>query len=81
MFIGHYAPAFVAPAAGGQIKLWHGFVAVQFIDYVWAVFILTGIEEMRVVPGFTEGSAFDLYWNSAAAVPIEVRLPFKLMPI
>lgn len=61
MFIGHYA---VAPlgAASGKIKLWHGFVAVQLVDFAWAIFILLGIEKARVVPGFTEASPLDLHF-------------------
>ena len=60
MFIGHYALAPIA-AATGQVKLWQAFVAVQFVDFIWAGFILTGVESARIVPGFTQASPFDLY--------------------
>ncbi len=59
MFIGHYGPA--AAAAGGKIKLWHGFVAVQFLDILWAPFILLGIEHVRIVENFTASNHLDLY--------------------
>lgn len=59
MFVGHYGPA--TAAAGGRIRLWHAFVAVQLLDILWAPFILLGIEHVRVVPGFTQANAFDLY--------------------
>ena len=60
MFIGHYGPA-IAAADRGKVRLWHGFVAVQFLDILWAPFVLAGIEHVRIVEGFTEANALDLY--------------------
>ena len=59
MFVGHYGPA--AAAAGPEIKLWHGFVAVQFLDVLWAPFVLTGVEHVRITENFTASNHFDLY--------------------
>lgn len=59
MFIGHYGPA--GAAAGRTLKLWHCFVAVQFLDILWAPFVLAGIEHVRIVPHFTASNHFDLY--------------------
>ncbi len=59
MFIGHYGPA--AAIAGDRIKLWHGFVAVQFLDILWAPAILLGVEHVRIVEGFTASNHFDLH--------------------
>lgn len=59
MFIGHYGPA--AAVAGRRIKLWHGFVAVQFLDILWAPFVLLGVEHVRIVENFTASNHFDLY--------------------
>ncbi len=59
MFVGHYGPA--AAAAGGKIKLWHGFIAVQFLDILWAPFVLLGVEHVRIVENFTASNHFDLY--------------------
>lgn len=59
MFIGHYGPA--AAVAGDRVKLWHGFVAVQFLDILWAPAVLLGIENVRIVEGFTASNHFDLY--------------------
>ncbi len=59
MFVGHYGPA--AAVSGGRIKLWHGFVAVQFLDILWAPFVLLGIEHVRIVENFTASNHFDLY--------------------
>ena len=59
MFIGHYGPA--AAITGGKVKLWHGFIAVQFLDILWAPFVLLGIEHVRIVENFTASNHFDLY--------------------
>lgn len=62
MFIGHYAPAAALKPLSTTVPLWHLFVAVQFLDYLWAAFILTGVEQARVVPGFLDASDLDLYF-------------------
>jgi len=62
MFIGHYGPALAAKAPVKAIPLWLLFIAVQWLDVCWSVLVLTGIEKVRIVPGFTEGSPLDLYY-------------------
>ena len=32
------------------------------MDLVWSVLVLLGIEKLRIVPGFTEANALDLYY-------------------
>lgn len=81
MFVGHYAPAAALKSLSAKTPLWHFFIAVQFLDYLWAAFILTGVEKARVVPGFLAASDLDLYfmpwthslaaaaaWSFAAAI-------------
>jgi hypothetical protein len=62
MFIGHYGPAFGAKAAVQRVPLWVYFIAVQWLDVVWSSLVLLGIEKVRIVPGFTQGSTLDLYF-------------------
>src|SRR4051795_9523151 len=62
MFVGHYSVSFAARRASSDIPLWIWFVAVQWLDLFFMVFVLTGVEKMRIVPGFTESNALDLYW-------------------
>lgn len=62
MFVGHYSASFVIKKADSSIPLWLLFVAAQFIDILWATFILTGTEKMRIVPGFTASNPLDLYY-------------------
>lgn len=62
MFIGHYGPALGAKAAEKRLPLWVLFIAVQWMDVVWSVLVLAGVEKLRIVPGFTEASPLDLYY-------------------
>src|ERR1044071_3725140 len=63
MFVGHYSVAFAAKTGRNQIPLWVLFVAVQFLDYIWATLVLLGIEKLRVIKGFTAGSMLDAYFQ------------------
>lgn len=62
MFVGHYAPSFVAKRAAPEVPLWLLFVAGQAVDIAWAVLVLLGIEAVRIVPGITAASPLDLYY-------------------
>jgi len=61
MFVGHYSVSFAARNASRDIPLWIWFIAVQWLDLFFMVFVLTGVEKMRIVPDFTETNALDLY--------------------
>jgi hypothetical protein len=63
MFVGHYSVAFAAKSEKNRIPLWVLFVAVQFLDYIWATLVLLGIEKLRVIKGFTAGSMLDSYFH------------------
>ena len=62
MFVGHYGVSFAAKRVEPAIPLWVLFLAVQFLDVLWAPFVLLGIEKVRIVPGFTASNPFDLYY-------------------
>jgi len=62
MFIGHYGAAFGAKAAVRRVPLWVLFIAVQWLDVVWSILVMAGIEKVKIVPGFTQGSDLDLYY-------------------
>jgi hypothetical protein len=85
MFVGHYSVAFAAKSERNRIPLWVLFIAVQFLDYIWATLVLLGIEKLRVIKGFTAGSMLDSYfhpyshslitavlWSSVAAIGYKV---------
>jgi hypothetical protein len=62
MFIGHYGVSFAARSTQTRVPLWVWFIAVQWMDIVWSVLVLLGIEKLRIVPGFTQANSFDLYY-------------------
>ena len=62
MFIGHYGVSFAIKAIDRSIPLWILFIAVQLVDVLWGVFVLTGIEKVRIVPGITATNPLDLYY-------------------
>jgi hypothetical protein len=61
MFIGHFAPAFVAAAMPKAPRLGHLFIAAQLVDFGFFVLVLLGVEHMRIVPGITATNPMDLY--------------------
>ena len=62
MFIGHYGIALAAKPTRPCVPLWIWFVAVQWLDILWSILALAGVEKFSIVQGFTEGSALDLYY-------------------
>ena len=62
MFVGHYGPSFAAKALKRPIPLWVLFLAVQLLDVCWSIFVLLGVEKVRIVPGFTATNPLDLYY-------------------
>jgi hypothetical protein len=62
MFVGHYGVSFAARRLAAQVPLWVWFIAVQWMDVVWSVLVLLDIEKLRIVPGFTQANALDLYY-------------------
>src|SRR5450432_1001272 len=62
MFIGHYGVSLAAKRYAPRVPLGVLFLAVQLLDVLFAIFLLAGIEKMRIVPGFTAFNPYDLYW-------------------
>ena len=62
MFIGHFAPAFAARAISDKApKLGVLFVAAQLVDWAFFLFVLLGVEQMRIVPGITAMNPLDFF--------------------
>jgi FtsH-binding integral membrane protein len=53
MFIGHYGVALGVKKINNALSLGTLFLAAQFIDLLWPVFLLIGIEKVKVEPGNT----------------------------
>ena len=61
MFIGHYAVAFAAKKAAPKVSLGTLFLSVQFLDLLWPILLLLGVEHFRIDPGNTPFTPLDFY--------------------
>ena len=62
MFIGHWAPALAVAAKRQRPGLGTLFIAAQLVDWAFFVFVLLGIEKMRLNPRISAVSPLDLYF-------------------
>ncbi len=53
MFIGHFAVAFAAKRAAPGASLGTLVLAAQFLDGIWPLLVLSGVERVEVAPGDT----------------------------
>ncbi|NIK77767.1 membrane-bound metal-dependent hydrolase YbcI (DUF457 family) [Paenibacillus castaneae] len=78
MLAGHYSVSYLLKKADSKIKLWQLFLAVQWLDVVWSLFILLGIEKadtqhplpaspihLTYMP-YTHGFLTSLLWSGIA---------------
>jgi hypothetical protein len=61
MFIGHYAVALAAKKAAPRVSLGTLVLASQLVDLLWPLFLLLGIEHVRIDPGNTLMTPLDFY--------------------
>ncbi len=61
MFIGHYGVALAAKKVAPKASLGSLFFAAQFVDLLWPVFLLVGLEKVRIDPGNTAMTNLDFY--------------------
>src|SRR6186997_681775 len=59
MFIGHFGVAFAAKRPAPRVSLGTLFLAAQFIDLLWPVLLLLGVERVRIAPGITRVTPLD----------------------
>lgn len=59
MFLGHYAVACAAKRVAPAASLGTLFAAAAFLDLVWPVLLLVGVERVRVAPGITAFTPLD----------------------
>jgi membrane-bound metal-dependent hydrolase YbcI (DUF457 family) len=73
MFLGHFAVGLAAKRLTPYTSLGSLVVAVQFLDLLWPVFLLLGIERVRIDPGNTllTPLAFEHYpWTHSLAMAL-----------
>lgn len=61
MFVGHYAVGLAARPKTSRISLGTWFLAIQFLDLLWPIFLLLGWEHVRIAPGITKLNPLDFY--------------------
>ncbi len=90
MFIGHYGVGLALKKADKTVSLGLLFLAVQFVDILWPLFVFLGIEKFRVLPVVTGHNPLDfisypyshslvasLFWAGATYLAIRF-LPLKI---
>lgn len=61
MFLGHYAAAYAAKRLVPGTSLGTLFIAAQLVDLLWPLFLLLGIEHVRIAPGITLMTPLDFH--------------------
>jgi hypothetical protein len=74
MFIGHFAVGFAAKPLAPRVSLGTLFLAVSFVDLLWPVFLLLGLEHARIDPGNTAFTPLDF-----ESYPITHSIPGGLL--
>jgi membrane-bound metal-dependent hydrolase YbcI (DUF457 family) len=59
MFLGHYGLAFATKRAAPRTALGSLTFAAQFLDELWPVLLLMGVEHVRIVSGLTAANPLD----------------------
>ncbi len=61
MFLGHYGVALAAKKIAPRVSLGTMILSAQFADLLWPVFLLLGLEHVRIDPGNTVVTHLDFY--------------------
>lgn len=62
MFIGHFGAAFASKKIDNHLSLGTAFLASQFIDLLWPILLIFGIERVAIDPGNTAFTPLDFYY-------------------
>jgi len=57
--MGHFTVGFATKTVALRLSLGALFLAVQFVDLLWPLFILVGIEHVLIAPGITKVTPID----------------------
>ena len=61
MFIGHIAVGLAGKRVAPSVSLATWLASVQLVDLLWPVFLLAGLEHVRIAPGITRFTPLDFY--------------------
>ena len=73
MFLGHFGLAMAAKKVAPRVSLGTTFLAAQFLDALWPIFVLAGIERFEIVPGITKVNPLEFTsypWSHSLAMAI-----------
>jgi hypothetical protein len=59
MFIGHFAVGYAAKRWAPRVSLAVLFAAAIFADLIWPILVAAGIEQVRIVPGYTASTPLE----------------------
>src|SRR2546423_11192316 len=59
VLLGHYGLAFAASRATPRTSVGTLFFASEFLDELWPILVLLGVEQLRVVPGLMKANPLD----------------------
>jgi len=62
VFIGHFGVALAAKKAAPRTSLGTLVLAAQFVDLIWPIFLLLGIEQVAISPGATAVTPLDFFF-------------------
>ncbi len=62
MFLGHYGVAFAARRVTPRTSLGALTFAAQFLDELWPILLLLGVEQVRIVPGLMAANPLDFVY-------------------
>ncbi len=61
MFLGHYGVALAAKRTAPRVSLGTQAMAGVFLDLLWPVLLVAGVEQVRIAPGVTRVTPLDFY--------------------
>ena len=73
MFIGHFAVGFASKRAAPRASLGALMAAPLFLDLLWPIFLVAGVESVRIDPGNTAFTPLDLHdypWSHSLATSL-----------
>lgn len=81
MFLGHFGVALAAKKVAPGVSLGTTIFAAEFLDAVWPLFLIAGVEHVAIVPGITRMSPLDLTdypWSHSLAMALAWSALFAL---
>lgn len=73
MFLGHFAVGFASKRAAPRASLGVLMAAPLFLDLLWPIFLIAGVESVRIEPGNTAVTPLDLHdypWSHSLATSL-----------